>query len=193
MKEENMITDAQTAEDVTEEKVVSDPDIAVEAEALEEEPAAEKKVSEVHTGYEDTSASDEMGIIAADTKIVGDIMTGGHITIYGEVIGNITAKGNVYASGKIDGDISCCNLKLSNCSAKANIIVKESVAIDTEAKVEGKIICGNLSVDGEIKGNIDAKDSISIYKNAKVAGDIKSKSLGIEPGSTVQGNVMVVR
>lgn len=170
------------------------PEAPVEEETVEAEemPAAEAK-AETKNNMDDAAPADEMGIIARDTRIIGDIVTGGHLTVYGEVEGNITARGNIYAMGKIQGDISCANLKLSNCSARANLSVRESIAIDAGTKVEGHISCESIAVDGEVKGNIEASRSINIYQNARVIGDIKSGSLGIEPGSVLQGSVMVVK
>ena len=41
---------------------------------------------------------EEMGTIAAHTKIAGNITTKGHLAVMGTVIGDISAKGNVLVS-----------------------------------------------------------------------------------------------
>lgn len=137
--------------------------------------------------------AEETGVISSNTKVIGDIGTEGHLAIYGEVEGNISARGDIIATGKIEGDITCSNLKMTGCQVKTNISVKEMVILDQNAKVEGKIQCKNISIDGNVKGDIDARGEVNIYKNAKISGSIRTKALGIESGAEIQGNVMVVK
>ena len=64
-------------------------------EPVQEETAEEEK------NHEGVLPIDETGVIAANTKVTGDIVTRGHLMIYGEVEGNVTAAGNITATGRI--------------------------------------------------------------------------------------------
>lgn len=137
--------------------------------------------------------SDEVGIIAKDTRVEGDIITAGSLAVYGDVIGNIDARGDIIVAGRVDGSVKCSNLNLDGCKIKADLIVKKSVMLENNASLDGQIDCQSLSVDGQIKGNITAGEEVTIYKGSSVTGDIKAKTLGIEPGAQISGNISVVK
>ena len=141
----------------------------------------------------DAEPVDETGIIAAYTRIKGDITTWGNLVIYGEVEGNISALGDVTASGKITGDISCRNLSLAGCRAKSRIDVKEAVILDNRALIDGDVKCSILTADGQVKGNIEAADEINIHGNAEIVGEIRTRSITVDAGAQLQGSINVVR
>lgn len=158
--------------------------------SAEAEQVAEAVVKEPPEG----AVVEETGVISANTRVVGNIGTNGHLAIYGEVEGNISARGDIaVANGKIEGDISCWNLRMEGCVVKTNIIVKDQVVLGENTKVEGKIQCRDITIDGSVKGDIDAMGEVNIYKNARIIGNIKTKALGIESGAEIQGNLMVVK
>lgn len=167
-----------------------------EAAAVTEPAQSTKPAESAELAGRDTmrvAIVEENGIISSNTKVAGDISTEGHLAIYGEVEGNISARGDIVATGKIEGDIVCNNLKMTGCQVKTNISVKEFVILDENARVEGRIQCRNISIDGNVRGDIDASGEVNIYKNARILGNIKTKALGIESGAEIQGNVEVVK
>lgn len=156
------------------------------------EEVEESKPAEENVVIDEKAVVDETGIIAKETKVTGDITTKGHLLIHGEVLGNITANGNVVVTGKLAGDISCQNIKFSDCKAKTDVFAQGDVNIEKDTRVEGKIICKRITVDGMLKGDIEAEE-VSIFQTAKVLGNIISKSLSMEPGAELQGNIRVVK
>lgn len=160
--------------------------VTPEEEVMEAEPVEENVV------VNENVIVDETGIIAKDTRVTGDIETKGHLLIHGEVLGNISANGNIVVTGKIAGDIACKSIKFSDCRAKTNVTAQEDVSIEQDTRVEGKITCKKITVDGMLKGDIEAEE-VSIFSTAKVLGNIIAKSLSMEPGAELQGSVRVVR
>ncbi|MCI9639159.1 polymer-forming cytoskeletal protein [Anaerovoracaceae bacterium 41-7] len=156
-------------------------------EPVQEETAEEEK------NHEGVLPIDETGVIAANTKVTGDIVTRGHLMIYGEVEGNVTAAGNITATGRISGDIACSNLKLTGCQLKSNLTVKENILMDADSKVEGRIFCSVLSADGTIKGNIEATSEVQIHSSASITGGIRTKSISVDAGAQLLGSMQVVR
>ena len=132
-------------------------------------------------------------MIAENTKVTGDIVTRGHLMIYGEVDGNVTAAGNVTATGRISGDIAYSNLKLTGCRLKSNLTVKENILMDAESKVEGKILCSVLSANGTIKGDIEATSEVQVHSSANITGGIRTKSISIDAGAQLLGSMQVVQ
>ncbi len=167
-----------------------------EAAAATEPAQSTKQAEPVALAGKDTMKAaivEESGIISSNTKVVGDISTEGHLAVYGEVEGNISARGDIVATGRIVGDISCSNLRMEDCQVKTNITVKDFVVLEGNASVEGRIQCSNITVDGSIKGDIEASGEVNIYKNARIIGNIKARTLGVESGAEIQGNLMVVK
>lgn len=136
---------------------------------------------------------DETGVIAANTKITGDIVTRGHLIINGEVEGNIKAAGNITATGRLLGDVTCENLKLTGCAAQSNLTVRGTIIMDESARVEGEIRCRAISADGFVKGNIEAASEVSVHSHASIVGGIRTKSLSVDAGAQLQGSINVVK
>ena len=97
-------------------------------------------------------------LIAAGTKLVGDINFTGNLEIEGEVIGNINAEGEgarvrVLQSGKVSGDIEAAT----------------------------------ILVNGHIKGDLFASDLVELAANAVVEGNLNYNLIGSEKGAEVVG------
>lgn len=135
---------------------------------------------------------DEMGIIAADTKVIGDIETKGHLTIMGQVQGNIDAKGNIIVSGKVDGNIKCDNFLVESGTLESNLEVNNSVAIKESVTLKGSIICKDITVTGTVIGDIAASGKVGLASTAVIKGNIKAASMGMELGAKLEGHIAIV-
>lgn len=136
--------------------------------------------------------ADELGVISADMRVEGDILTKGHLVIDGNVEGNVSAKGNIVVRGNVRGKIICDNLILEQCSLVTEIEAMGQVSVK-EANVTGKISCRDLSVNGTVNGDITARDSLALSAIAVVNGDIKAARMGMEFGAVVNGNISMGR
>jgi cytoskeletal protein CcmA (bactofilin family) len=98
-------------------------------------------------------------LIAAGTRVAGDITFTGNLEVEGEVIGNISAEGTqsrirVLQSGTVSGDIEV-----------ATIIV-----------------------NGHVKGDLHASELIELAAKAVVEGNLNYNLIGIEKGAEVVGS-----
>lgn len=134
---------------------------------------------------------DEMGIIGPETKVTGNIVTKGHVTVLGSVKGDITAKGNVIIKGDVKGKIICDNALLEDCSISANIDAKSRVSIKEGVTVKGQINCGSISVMGTVIGNIEAKDKVGLSETAVIKGNVRSALIGTSLGAQIEGHISV--
>ncbi|MDA0782735.1 MAG: polymer-forming cytoskeletal protein [Rickettsiales bacterium] len=119
-------------------------------------------------------------IIAADLKIVGNLMCGGSIEIEGEIEGNVTCgSATIRRTGAIKGDVTADSIQVDG---EINGLVKgKDIVLSESGKVTGVIMYESLSVkdgayiDGQCKsadnlhrGNVetlDVTDSNAIEDN----------------------------
>lgn len=132
---------------------------------------------------------DELGVISENTKILGNIITKGHIGIAGVVQGNIEAKGNVIIKGVVKGDIVCQNLMIEKGKVLSNIVCDGKAIIKEGAVLTGNIKCKELSIGGTVNGTIECSGQTGILYSAVVNADIKTKKLGVEPSAKLCGRI----
>ena len=97
-------------------------------------------------------------LIAAGTKLVGDINFTGNLEIEGEVVGNISAEGD---------------------NSRVRVLQSGSVTGDIEA--------ATIMVNGHIKGDLYASDLVELAAKAVVEGNLNYNLIGIEKGAEVVG------
>lgn len=85
------------------------------------------------------------------------------------ITGNIVCAGSVQIHGRVVGDIHAAQLTI--CAG---------------AKVEGKVIAPETTVQGAFKGTINA-NNVKLQSTATVDGEIFSKSLTIEQNASFEG------
>lgn len=137
------------------------------------------------------SVVDEMGIIAENTRIVGDITTRGHLAVAGTVEGNISAKGNVIITGVVKGNIACDNLMMEHSMLTTEIHATGHVAVKEGVTINGKIFCNDISVMGTVNGDIEAKGKLALSSMSVVNGNIKAASLGVDFGAKLNGSISI--
>ncbi len=166
-------------------------------EMLGSENTASAKQAEIqskpHTAQRetlsDTIPTSEVGTISKNTKVIGDVVTTGHLDIEGIVEGNIEAVGNIRVSGKITGDVKCGSFLLNDGALKTNITAREDVSLGENSQIEGVIRCKNITACGVITGNIIAAENVSIAGTAVINGDITAKGLAVGIGAVINGNI----
>ncbi|PIR37885.1 MAG: hypothetical protein COV35_08125 [Alphaproteobacteria bacterium CG11_big_fil_rev_8_21_14_0_20_39_49] len=134
----------------------------------------------VTTTTKESNKGEVPSIIAADLKIVGNLMCGGSIEIEGEIEGNVTCgSATIRRTGAIKGDVTADSIQVDG---EINGLVKgKDIVLSESGKVTGVIMYESLSVkdgayiDGQCKsadnlhrGNVetlDVTDSNAIEDN----------------------------
>jgi len=101
-------------------------------------------------------------LIGAKTEIKGDISFNGGLRIDGKI------KGDVVATG--DGN--------------------STVVMSEHAVVTGNVSSPYMIVNGTIKGNVRCSERLELQAKAEVIGDVTYKTIAIEPGAVVNGNLV---
>ena len=73
-----------------------------------------------------------------------------------KIIGKIEGQGNLRIDGVIEGDID----------------YKGDVIIGEEGKINGNIICNNISLAGTVNGNITSSAKLILLPTGKLTGDV---------------------
>jgi|LauGreDrversion4_2_1035121.scaffolds.fasta_scaffold28782_3 cytoskeletal protein CcmA (bactofilin family) len=97
-----------------------------------------------------------------------------------------TIEGNLHVneSLRIDGKLKG-NIKQEPGEARWIIIA-------STAEIHGDIQAQNVSIAGKVAGNIFASDSIELMDGCDVRGNITHKSITVEPGALVFGQLIAI-
>lgn len=89
-----------------------------------------------------------INLIAAGTKISGELISDGDIRIDGELTGNLESRGRLVigASGKVEGDIKCKSCEIAG-TQKGKLFIAELLTLKASSVVSGDMVTGRLSIE----------------------------------------------
>lgn len=90
-----------------------------------------------------------------------------------EIIGAITFESDMIIDGKVEGKI---------------LSEKGRVTIGENATIKGDVRVAEVKMFGEVEGSINS-DRCELKANSKLKGDITTKSLKMEEGALISGNM----
>lgn len=96
------------------------------------------------------------------------------------VTGDIRFSGGLRVDGTVTGNVSSVDEK------SGTLVVSE------KARIEGKVNCTHLILNGEIAGPIEVSQYVELQPKARVRGDLRYKMLEMHPGAVVEGRLMHV-
>jgi cytoskeletal protein CcmA (bactofilin family) len=92
-----------------------------------------------------------------------------------EINGSIKFSNDMIVDGKIDGEI---------------ISDKGKVTIAENARIKGDVKAGEVKLYGKVEGTITS-DRCELKEKSLLKGDIKTKTLSMEEGATLQGKTSI--
>ena len=98
-------------------------------------------------------------LIGQGTVITGDVCFSGGLRVDGSIIGNV-----------------------SGLDQKGSTLI-----ISEKARIEGKVNCTHLILNGEITGPIEVAQYVELQPKARVKGDLLYQTLEMHPGAIVDG------
>lgn len=99
--------------------------------------------------------------------------------------GTVLGKGTVFESTKL---VSKESIQISG-KFIGDMEVEGSVVVASEGLVRGNIKAIFVLVAGEVEGNIEATEQVHLATTAKVKGDVSYKSIVIDEGATIHGQL----
>ncbi|MGB0776900.1 MAG: bactofilin family protein [Flavobacteriaceae bacterium] len=105
----------------------------------------------------------QRNVIAANTKIVGNIESDGDFRIDGRVEGDVQTQGRVVIGkqGEVKGSITCTNADIEGVF-EGNLKVSDTLSLSATAQVSGDTVIGKLSVEpgASLNGTCSMKNSV---------------------------------
>lgn len=136
-----------------------------------------------------SNAAPEKAYIPKDTVIEGNIVTSSDMQILGIVNGNVTSEGQIALSGKIVGDVEAGSLTINSGTISGDIVCTAGVTLTNQAIINGKIDAQSVDCNGEIRGDVKTSKTVILRPSALVCGDIITKTINMQDGAILQGNV----
>ncbi len=96
------------------------------------------------------------------------------------VTGNVKFAGGLRIDGAIVGDVSMADDKTG------------TLVVSEKARIEGKVVCSHLILNGEIRGPIEVSHYVELQGKSRIVGDLAYKTLEMHPGAIVEGHLVHV-
>ncbi|MBB5191211.1 cytoskeletal protein CcmA (bactofilin family) [Silvimonas terrae] len=94
------------------------------------------------------------------------------------VSGDVVFAGGLRVDGTIRGSVTAADEK------NGTLVVSE------KARVEGKVRCSHLVLNGEVLGPIEVSQFVELQPKARVKGDLTYKTLEMHPGAVIEGRLI---
>jgi cytoskeletal protein CcmA (bactofilin family) len=130
-------------------------------------------------------------IIEEDTVIQGEIIASSNISIAGSVRGDVTSQGDIILSGKIYGNMKGNTITIRDGYVEGNINAKLGVNLIGDAIVVGDVECDNFLSESKVKGNVRTVNSVTLKKSAVLFGNIHAKTVNMQDGVILNGNIKI--
>lgn len=136
---------------------------------------------------EEDEITDEIAVITAGLTVNGDLNSTGSIDLFGTVDGNVVCRGKLTVNGTVVGDSRANELFANNARIQGNVEAKGAVKIGQGTVIVGNVCATSAVIAGAVKGDIDVKGPVVVDSSAVIVGDIKSKTVQINNGATIDG------
>ncbi|MGN0318930.1 MAG: polymer-forming cytoskeletal protein [Lachnospira sp.] len=187
---------ADLQKEVEEESGKDDADLESVSEGIPASSDSEDNVSEEDNNGQETEEdnnvsedyiADETAVITAGLSVTGNLDSIGSVDIFGTVTGNVSCKGKLTVSGSLAGDAKANEIFANNAQIDGNLEANGSVKIGQGTVVVGNIVATSAVIAGAVKGDIDVRGPVIVDSSAIIIGDIKSKTVQINNGATIDG------
>jgi len=93
------------------------------------------------------------------------------------------------AGAEFEGKLTFKGTVRIDSKFKGSIVTNDVLVVGEHARIDAEITCGTVVVEGEVNGNIKAKTAVELHRSAKVRGNIETKSLAVEKGAFLEGEI----
>lgn len=133
------------------------------------------------------AALQEVSLITAGTKIIGNVTGTGSMELLGTITGNVDITGTLDISGSMEGDASAGSVNVISAQVNGKVKGQGDVEIGEGSVIIGDVSAGNATVAGAVKGDFDVQESVILERSAVVMGNIKSKVIQVDNGAVLEG------
>lgn len=148
--------------------------------------------SNLHVLPQDHSRAKKETVIVEDTVIRGEVLSISNMKIAGCIKGPVSSEGDILVTGQIYGNIKGNTITINDGLVEGNILAKSRIALLGEAVVVGDIEANDFVSEGKIKGNVKVHNSISLKNQAVMYGNINAKTVNMQDGVILDGNIKIM-
>ena len=96
----------------------------------------------------------------------------------------------VIASGvRVEGDFQSQGNLIIEGEVMGSVKTSADLFVGEKARIHASVVAANAKVSGEVRGNIKVKERLELGPVSRIAGDIKTKTLIVEAGATINGKI----
>jgi cytoskeletal protein CcmA (bactofilin family) len=95
------------------------------------------------------------------------------------------------AGSKLNGTLHCAGDLVVSGEFAGTATVSGSITLAAEGRWEGDLQTGNAIICGDLFGDIHVVEKLEIRKSARIRGGIRAKTIAIETGAVVDGDMAV--
>lgn len=156
----------------------------------------EEKTEEQFVVLEEPGAQQEIAVVlrptvvSKGTEIQGNLDAKNDIEVRGKVVGNVITEGHLLVDGgEIIGNVNARSIVISESRILGNVTSESSIDMDARSTIDGDIKGENVSIDGKCKGDIYADGLLHMMINSQSTGDLFVGKLQIDEGAKVDGRI----
>lgn len=129
----------------------------------------------------------DVGVVISGMTIKGDIDADGSLDVKGKITGNITIEGRLEITGEVTGNSSAEEVFADGAKIVGDLKCNGTAKVGPSTVVRGNITATAAVIAGAVKGDIDVQGPVILDSTAIIMGNIKSKSIQINNGATIEG------
>jgi cytoskeletal protein CcmA (bactofilin family) len=89
---------------------------------------------------------------------------------------------------RLEGKLTFSGAVRVDASFQGEIVTDGVLVVGEDAKVDAKISCGTVVIEGEVNGDITASAAVELRRTARVRGDVETPSLAMDRGALFEGS-----
>ena len=132
-------------------------------------------------------------VLAAGSVFEGTLRAKGSVDLACQFKGNIFAEGDVVMRTSLEGNVQGKCVELIACSVQGDIQAAEQLRVQHGSIIKGNIATRDLVCSGKVNGDVTAAGHVTLESTAQLTGNLTARTLSIEEGASIEGNVKVVR
>jgi cytoskeletal protein CcmA (bactofilin family) len=97
----------------------------------------------------------------------------------------------VGAGSKLEGELSCAGDLVVAGQVVGNALVGGSLTLAEEGNWEGNVRTASAILSGQLHGELYVEERLEVRKTARIRGTIRAKTIAIETGAVIDGEMAV--
>jgi cytoskeletal protein CcmA (bactofilin family) len=89
---------------------------------------------------------------------------------------------------RLEGKLKFSGAVRIDATFQGSIVTDGVLVVGEQAKVDAKINCGTVIVEGEVNGDVTATTAVELHASGRLRGDVESPEFAIDRGAIFEGS-----